>query len=256
MTRPVYDFGGKVALVTGAASGIGRATALLFAGHGAAVVLVDRNAQDGAAVAVQIEAAGGRARFVAADVSQLADCEKAVAACIESFGTLDYAFNNAGISARLSPIETFPPDVWQKTLDINLTGVFNCVRAEVEVMRRAGRGAIVNNASVMGLVGALNGCAYAAAKHGVIGLTRTAALDCRESGIRVNAVCPGFTQTAMTGEGGNEKSSAITAAVRKTPMGRMGLPEEIAEAALWLCSDGASFVTGVALPVDGGFTVW
>lgn len=256
MTRPSYDLKGKVALITGAASGIGRAAALRFAQCGAAVVCADRNEEEGPNVIAQIEASGGRARFVRADVSQLAECEDLVATCVKSFGRLDYAFNNAGIGARLAPVDQFPADIWQKTLDINLTGVFNCLRCEVEVMRRAGGGAIVNTASVMGLVGALNGSAYTAAKHGVIGLTRTVALDCRDAGIRVNAICPGFTETAMTGQGGEAKHKAITAAVRQTPMGRMGQPEEIAEAALWLCSDGASFITGVALPVDGGFTVW
>lgn len=254
MSMPVYDFSGKVALVTGAAGGIGRAAALRFAQSGAAVLIADRDGERGPAVVSEIQSAGGTAAFKQVDVSSSEDCDALISACLEWFGGLDYAFNNAGIGARLAPIDEFSPEIWQKTLNINLTGVFNCVRSEVAVMRRAGRGAIVNNASVMGLVGALHGSAYTAAKHGVIGLTRATALDCRDAGIRINAVCPGFTETAMTGQGGDKKYESVAAAVRRTPMGRMAQPGEIAEAALWLCSDGSSFVTGSALVVDGGFT--
>lgn len=254
MNLPHYNFAGKVALVTGAASGIGRAAALRFAANRAAVVVADRNEELGRAVAMQIEKAGGKAFFMSCDISRADDCAALIESCVSRFGALDYAFNNAGIGVRLAPVEEMPLDIWQQTLDINLTGVFNCLRYEVAAMRKAGRGAVVNNASVMGLVGGLNASAYSAAKHGVIGLTRTAALDCRDSGIRVNAICPGFTETPMTDQGGVGKPKAVEAAVRQTPLGRMAQPEEIAEAALWLCSDAASFVTGVALPIDGGFT--
>lgn len=256
MKLPTYDFSGQVALVTGGASGIGRAAALRFARSGAAVVIVDCSSDAGERTLSEIAAAGGTAHFVATDVSRPEDCKRAVQSALDVFGRLDIAFNNAGIGVRLAAIEDMPIEVWQKTLDINLSGVFHCLQAELRVMRRAGSGVIVNNASVMGLVGALNGAAYSAAKHGVIGLTRTAALDCREESIRVNAICPGFTATGMTGDGGAKKSGAVESAIRRTPMGRMARPEEIAEAAVWLCSDAASYITGVALPVDGGFTAW
>ena len=251
---PKYDFAGKLALITGAASGIGRAAAHRFAANHAMVVVADQNEEMGRAVASQIESAGGKALFVLADIGRTEDCAALVDICVSRFGALDYAFNNAGIGVRLAPVEEMPLEIWQQTLDINLTGVFNCLRYELAAMRKAGRGAVVNNASVMGLVGGLNAAAYSAAKHGVIGLTRTAALDCRESGIRINAICPGFTETPMTDHGGLGKPKAVEAAVRQTPLGRMAQPEEIAEAALWLCSEAASFVTGVALPVDGGYT--
>ena len=252
MTRPAYDFSGKVALITGAASGIGRATAERFAASGARVLLGDRDETTAAEVIAAIRDAGGDCRFLAADVRRAEDCQALVAAALEHFSGLDFAFNNAGVFGAPQPLGEGADMHWQQTVEINLHGVLNCLQAQLRVMKVGS--AIVNNASVMGLRGGAGATAYCASKHGVIGATQAAALDYGRHGIRINAVCPGFVTTPMTSIGSGFTDKAVEAAVRRAALGRMGRPEEIADAVLWLCSDGASFVTGSTLAVDGGFT--
>jgi NAD(P)-dependent dehydrogenase (short-subunit alcohol dehydrogenase family) len=241
---------GKSALVTGAGSGIGRATALAFAREGAWVAAADSKLNAAQETARLVEVAGGQAVAVEVDVTDDAAVEAMV------FGGLDCAFNNAGIApfqvnAAGQKIADVAPEAWQRLLDVNLTGVWRCLRHEVAQMRTQGGGAIVNTASIAGLVGLRNASAYAAGKHGVVGLTRTAAADHAEENIRVNAVCPGYIETPMTEDAMQRHGEGIMARV---PMARMGRPEEIAEAVVWLCSDRASFVTGAAWTVDGGYT--
>lgn len=246
-----YGMNGKVALVTGASGGIGRAAALAFAGSGAAVLVSDVNAEGGAETVAMIEAQGGKARFQACNVGDAAQVKAMVAAAVESFGRLDYAFNNAGINNLGS--NEYEDDVWARSLAVNLSGVMYCMREEAEVMLKQGGGAIVNTASINGLVG--NGAqpGYTATKHGVVGLTRHGALRWAQAGIRVNAVCPGVIETPMTAPlTANPEMKKVLDGM--TPMGRMGKAEEIAAAAVWLCSDQASFVTGHPLVIDGGAT--
>ncbi|HET7583482.1 MAG TPA: 3-hydroxybutyrate dehydrogenase [Gemmatimonadaceae bacterium] len=248
---------GKSALVTGAGSGIGRAAARAFAREGARVMVADIDEAGGQQTVALVQNDGGEARFVRADVSSATDVDAMVAATIHAFGRLDCAFNNAGIEGVLANTEDYPRDGWDRVLDINLTGVWLCLRAELPHMRRQGSGVIVNDASILGLVGFARAPAYVAAKHGVVGLTKVAALECAGSGIRVNAVCPGFIETPMVMERGVRAGAdreAYDAIAARHPMGRLGRPEEIADAVVWLCSDAASFVTGQAIPVDGGYT--
>ena len=243
---------GKVALVTGAASGIGRASALAFARSGARVVVSDV-ARDGAEETVRLVCSnGGEARFIEADVSRSGDVEGLVKATVETYGRLDCAHNNAGIAAGGGPTAELPLDVWERVLRVNLTGVFLCLRAELGQMLRQGGGAIVNTASVAGLVGGAGIAAYVASKHGVVGLTKATALEYAAQGIRINAVCPGLVRTPMTA-GLLADPERAAGALAREPIGRVGTPEEIAAAVVWLCSDAAAFVTGLAMAVDGGY---
>jgi NAD(P)-dependent dehydrogenase (short-subunit alcohol dehydrogenase family) len=243
---------GKVALATGVASGIGRATALALAREGARLVLGDVAAA-GEETARDARAFGAAAEFVAADVTRQADVDALVARAVARHGRLDCAVNNAGIEGAVRETAEYPEDTFERVIQVNLVGVWRCLRAEVPAMRRAGGGSIVNTASVAGLVGAGALSAYVASKHGVVGLTRSAAIEYAKTGIRVNAVCPGVIDTPMVDRLSAEMPSLREALVAMKPMRRLGRPEEVAEAVVWLCSDAASFVTGHALAVDGGY---
>ncbi len=247
---PVYDFSGQVALVTGAASGMGLATARAFAQAGAAVVLADQHAQAVEAAAGALTNAGHPAVGMACDVADEAQVADMVARTVEKFGRLDMAYNNAGILGPMGDIAGETAEGFDQVNAVNLRGVWACMKHELLHMRQQGSGAIVNCSSLGGLVGLPGRAAYHASKHGVIGLTKCAALDYAAKGIRVNAICPGCIDTPM---GDGIDPAAMREFLRDQPIGRMGRAEEIAAAVLWLCSPGASFVLGVALPVDGGF---
>jgi len=246
-----YGLDGKVALVTGAAGGIGRAAAFAFARSHASVLVSDVDEEGGHETVAIIEAAGGKAAWCRCDVSQACDVKAMVATAVGAFGRLDFAFNNAGIN-RVTDDE-YDDAIWARNMGINLTGVMMCMREEAAAMLATGGGAIVNTASINGLVGNPGQPAYVAAKHGVIGLARHGALRWAQAGIRVNAVCPGVIETPMTAPLiANPEMRILIESM--TPMGRMGRADEIAEAVVWLCSPAASFVTGHAMVIDGGAT--
>ena len=244
---------GKVALITGAGSGIGRASALAFAREGARVAVADIVVEGGEETVRMVKEAGGEAFFIKVDVANAADVEAMVNTVVDTYGRIDCAYNNAGIEGRLASTDAYPEDVFDKVIAINLTGVWLCMKYELPHMLKQGSGAIVNTASGAGLIGVAGMSAYVASKHGVVGLTKTAALEYAKSGIRVNAVCPGLIQTPMVERITAEQPQLGEALVAAEPIGRTGKPEEIAESAVWLCSDAASFVTGHAMSVDGGF---
>ena len=248
------QFEGKVALVTGGNSGIGRATAIQFAREGAKVVIAARRVPEGEETEQMIRDAGGDATFVQTDVSNAADAEAMVAKTVEIYGRLDCAFNNAGVISHDSGrTHEHSEEEWDRIIDINLKGVWLCMKYEITQMLKQGGGAIVNDSSTDGLIGSFDGAAYIASKHGVVGLTKTAALEYAQQSIRVNAVCPGFILTPMSSVVNDPAKEPESLA--KIPLGRIGAPEEIAEAVIWLCSDAASFVTGHAMSVDGGEVV-
>lgn len=244
-------FKNKVAIITGGSSGIGRASALAFAKKGAKLVIADW--KENQETMDLIENLGGEAIFVKCDVSKDSDVKALVEKTINAFGRLDYAFNNAGIEGTSAPIQDCTEENWDKTIAINLKGIWLCMKYEIPEMLKKGKGIIVNCSSVAGLIGFAGLPAYVASKHGVIGLTKTAALENAKLGIRVNAVCPGVIQTAMIDRLTGKTKEGIEQFTELEPVGRFGQPEEIANAVLWLCSDEASFVTGIAMPVDGGF---
>jgi len=247
------DLAGKVAVVTGASAGIGRSAAIALAAKGASVVLADLDDARGSQVATEINDKGGVAWFIHTDVSDDDQVAALVAFTVETFGGLDLAFNNAGIEGTPAVTHECTPENWQRTLAVNLTGVWSCMRHEIPRMLERGGGSIVNCSSVAGLVGFASIPAYTASKHGVVGLTKTAALEYAEAGIRVNAVCPGVIDTEMVERFTGGQPEAEAAMLATEPVGRLGRPEEIADAVVWLCSDRSSFTTGQAIAIDGGF---
>jgi NAD(P)-dependent dehydrogenase (short-subunit alcohol dehydrogenase family) len=249
-------FAGKVALVTGAGGGIGRAAALRFAREGAGVVVADVSENHNQETARMIEEQGGRALAVRCDVTRPEDIKAALDKTVEAFSRLDFAFNNAGIEPKKpAPTADYDLEEWDHIINIDLRGVFLCMKYEIPLMLKQGGGAIVNTSSGAGVIGIKGSPAYTAAKHAVIGLTKAAALDYAPQNIRINAVCPGYIDTPMMTRFTGGTAEGRAKVISEEPIGRMGRPEEIADAVLWLCSEGAGFVIGSAIVIDGGQTI-
>ncbi|WP_240421315.1 SDR family NAD(P)-dependent oxidoreductase [Paenibacillus periandrae] len=249
-------FAGKVCLVTGASSGIGRATAIAFGQQGASVIVADMNAQAGEEVAAEIKRNGSDAIFVPVNISQLKDVEHMVSVAVSRFGRLDCAVNNAAISGSVTlPTNEYPEDEWNRVIAVNLTGTWYCVKQVLDQMLKQGCGTIVNVSSAAGLRGHSGNVSYAAAKHGVVGLTKTAALECATKNIRVNAVCPTGIETPMMLDGRRNLRNdpkAYEDAANYQAMKRLGKPQEVADVILWLSSEESTFITGHAMAIDGG----
>lgn len=244
---------GKTAIITGGASGIGEATALLYAEEGCNVVISDVNEKKGHDLSALIKQTGGIAIFIKADVSKPGDCENLVNKTVQAFGSVDVAFNNAGIGGESNAIADMSIEGWKKVIDVNLNSVFYCMKYELQQMLKQGKGAIVNNSSILGQVGFANAAGYVAAKHGVLGLTQNAALEYSAKGIRINAIGPAFINTPLLTEAGMDDNVKQSILVPMHPIGRLGESKEVAELVLWLSSDKASFVTGSYYAIDGGY---
>jgi NAD(P)-dependent dehydrogenase (short-subunit alcohol dehydrogenase family) len=243
----------KVVLVTGGGSGFGKAASMAFARDGARVMVADVSVENGEETVTAIRQAGGEASFVKADVSSSSEVEAMVKKTVQTYGRLDCAFNNAGIvGTAFVSMTDYSEEVWDRVIAINLKGVWLCMKYEIPVMAAQGSGAIVNTSSIAGLRGGRVGAAYYASKHGIIGLTKAAAVEYASAGIRVNAVCPSWMRTALTNPYTETNPQREEQFIAMHPMGRLGTPEEVAAAVVWLCSDAASFITGHALPIDGG----
>lgn len=245
---------GRIALVSGGGSGIGKACALALARAGATVVVSDVGTHGGDAVLQEIRAAGGDARYLQADVTDAGQVRSLVEDTLARHGRLDIAVNSAGIFGRIAPLHAQEPEDFDRVIGVNLRGVFLCMKYQIEAMRRTGSGAIVNIASVQGLVSGAGAALYSASKHGVVGLTKGAALDCARDGIRINAVCPGTIETPLARKHYAERGLPMPNDTPRIPIGRVGQPDEIAQAVLFLCSSGATYVTGTTLAVDGAIT--
>lgn len=248
-----WNLKGKVALVTGGSSGIGRASAMAFGREGAKVIVADVIVDAGVKTVQRMVEAGGDAIFIKADVSKLVEVKMLVARAVDTYGRLDYAFNNAGVAQSVkAPTADYPEEDWDRVMSINLKGVWLCMKCEIQQMLKQGGGSIVNNSSVAGIRGFPGRPAYAASKHGVIGLTKTAAVEYAHAGIRINAVCPGWIRTPMVDATINHQPEVEGQIAAMQPIGRIGTAAEVAEVVVWLCSDAASFVIGHCLTVDGG----
>lgn len=250
-----FNFENQVALITGGASGMGLATVKAFAEAGAAVALADVNGEAVKAQADALVAAGHKAIGIRCDVSDMAQVEAMVNETVATFGRLDFAFNNAGVQSPVAETADATPEDYDFVMGVNLRGIWNCMKFELLQMRRQGSGAIVNNSSLGGLVGIAERGIYHASKHGVVGLTKSAGLEYAPKGIRINAVCPGIIETPMVAGMLESQPEAMAELMKEVPMARLGRAQEIADAVLWLCSPGSSFIVGHALPVDGGYTV-
>ncbi len=244
----------RVAFVTGGASGIGRAAALMWVRQGVRILVADVDDVAAQKTLADIRLAGGEASYVHLDVRDEEACSNAVNEALRRYGRLDIGFNNAGITGSSGRVGRYPTNEWRRVLDVNLTGVFNCMQAELNVFERQGAGVIINTSSVIGLRGTAGGSAYSAAKHGVIGLTRSAALEYAGKGVRINAICPGYVETQLTiGDRAGIPAAVLDEKLRRTAVGRLGQPEEIAAVVVWLASEAASYVHGATVNVDGGF---